>query len=171
MIKEKENYAAILNDVAIFNNTFGKPVSTKPIIADPSRADFCYNFIMEEANELKEAYQNNDIVEVLDAICDLAYVAVGDVACAFGLVDKFPQAFAEVQASNMSKSCKTLEEAEETIEVRTVELGEPCHYEKQGDLYVVYRSRDRKVMKSINYFRPNLKQFFTEEELNSINNA
>lgn len=159
-----KNYNAIANDVATFNNTFGKPIATKPVIADNKRADFCYNFILEEANEFKEAYENKDIVEVLDAVCDLAYVAVGDVLCAFGLIDKFPQAFAEVQASNMSKSCKTIEEAEETVRVRSEEHG-PCHWEKQGDLYIVYRSRDRKVMKSINYFRPDLKQFFTEEEL------
>ena len=38
-------------------------------------------------------------------------------------------------------------------------------YGKVGDRYVVYRTRDRKVMKSINYFKPNLKQFFTDEEL------
>jgi hypothetical protein len=66
---------------------------------------------------------------------------------------------AEVQASNMSKVCKTEEEANFTVRVREQEQGERCHYEKQGDYYIVYRSRDRKVMKSINYFRPNLKQF------------
>ena len=47
-------------------------------------------------------------------------------------------------------------------------MGENTHYEKVGDYYIVYRSRDRKVLKSINYFRPNLKQFFTNEELNNI---
>ena len=36
---------------------------------------------------------------------------------------------------------------------------------KIGDRYVVYRSSDRKVMKSINYFRPDLAQFFTSDEL------
>ena len=30
---------------------------------------------------------------------------------------------------------------------------------KVGDRYVVYRTRDRKVMKSINYYRPNLNNF------------
>ena len=39
---------------------------------------------------------------------------------------------------------------------------------KIGDRYVVYRSSDRKVMKSINYFAPNLKQFFTNEELRQV---
>ena len=59
----------------------------------------------------------------------------------------------------------TVEEAEETVKVRAEEKGHPCHYEQVGDRYVVYRSSDNKVMKSINYFAPNLKQFFTDEEL------
>ena len=73
--------------------------------------------------------------------------------------------YAEVQASNMSKSCETIEEAEETVRVRSEQQGEECHYEAVGDRYVVFRTRDNKVMKSVNYFRPNLKQFFTEEEI------
>ena len=68
----------------------------------------------------------------------------------------------------MSKSCKTEEEAEKTVTLRAKEQGEECHFEKVGDYYVVYRTRDRKVMKSINYFRPDLKQFFTEEELKNV---
>ena len=59
----------------------------------------------------------------------------------------------------MSKACKTEEEAKETVTVRAKEQGEECYYEKVGDYFIVYRKRDRKVMKSINYFRPNLKQF------------
>ena len=64
----------------------------------------------------------------------------------------------------MSKSCKTEKEAKETVTVRAKEQGEECHFEKVGDRYVVYRTRDKKVMKSINYFRPDLHQFFTPEE-------
>ena len=55
----------------------------------------------------------------------------------------------------------------ETVSVRSKEQNEPCHYEKVEDRFVVYRTRDRKVMKSINYFKPNLHQFFTEEEINT----
>ena len=60
----------------------------------------------------------------------------------------------------MSKACKTEEEAVKTVEVRSAEQGEPCHYELVGDYFIVYRSRDRKVMKNVNYFKPNLKKFF-----------
>lgn len=52
-----------------------------------------------------------------------------------------------------------------TALVEAERVGEKTHYEKVGEYWVVYRSRDRKVLKSINYFRPNLKQFFTDEEL------
>ena len=77
-----------------------------------------------------------------------------------GLKDKIWPAYQEVQGSNMSKSCSTEEEAVETVTIRSKEQNELCHFEKVGDRYVVYRSRDKKVMKSINYYRPNLKQFF-----------
>ena len=76
--------------------------------------------------------------------------------------------YQEVQASNLSKSCSTEEEAVETVSVRSKEQNEPCHYEKVGERYVVYRTRDRKVMKSINYFKPDLLQFFTSDELSKF---
>ena len=82
-----------------------------------------------------------------------------------GLKDKIWPAYQEVQASNLSKACKTEDEAKQTVEVRSQEQGEACHYEMVGDKYIVYRTRDRKVMKNINYFRPDLKQFFNEKEL------
>ena len=59
----------------------------------------------------------------------------------------------------MSKACKTKEEAIETVKIRSIEQGTNCHYEKVGDYWIVYRTRDRKVLKSISYFRPNLAQF------------
>jgi len=99
-------------------------------------------------------------------LCDITYVSLGNGVMLHGLKDKIWPAYQEVQASNLSKACSTEEEAQKTVAVRSEEQKEPCHYERVGDKYIVYRSRDRKVMKNINYFRPNLKQFFTEQELN-----
>jgi predicted HAD superfamily Cof-like phosphohydrolase len=137
----------------------GKPNNYTPNIPDEKEWMFVYNFILEELEEYKEACQQGDIVGVLDALCDITYVSLGNGAMLHGLKDKIQEAYAEVQASNMSKACKTEEEAQQTIELRSQEQLEPCHSEKQGDYWVVYRTRDRKVMKSINYFKPNLKQF------------
>lgn len=157
-----------VNEVEIFNATFGKPNNYVPTIPEKKETDFVYDFCIEEITEYQEACQNGDIVEILDAICDIAYVTLGNATMLHGLKDKIWPAYKEVQASNMSKSCKTEEEAAQTVTQRAKEQGEECHFEKVGNYYVVYRTRDRKVMKSINYFRPNLKQFFTKKELKNV---
>jgi hypothetical protein len=84
----------------------------------------------------------------------------------FGLKDRFLEGYAEVQASNLSKICMTEEDAIETVKVRSEQQGRPCHFEKVGDGYVVYRD-DMKVMKNVKYFSPNLTQFFTQDEINN----
>lgn len=157
---KKENYVPYISEVEEFNHTFGKPNNYTPSIPEEKEWMFVYNFILEELEEYKEACQAGNIVEVLDALCDITYVATGNGTMLHGLKDKFEEAYAEVQASNMSKACKTEEEAIKTVEVRSLEQKTACHYEKVGDYYIVYRTRDRKVMKSINYFKPDLKKFF-----------
>tara|TARA_R110002020_G_scaffold56402_3_gene156076 strand:- start:3197 stop:3427 length:231 start_codon:yes stop_codon:yes gene_type:complete len=72
----------------------------------------------------------------------------------------------------MSKTCSTEEEAIQSVSQRSKEQGEACHFEKiKEGRYIVYRTRDRKVMKSINYFRPDLIQFFTDKELQKFHNG
>ena len=153
-------YVPFVSEVEEFNALMNKPNNYEPTIPAESEWDFVYKFVLEELEEYKHACETGDIVEVLDALCDIAYVSIGNGAMLHGLKDKIWPAYMEVQASNLSKACSTQEEAQSTVEVRSQEQGEPCHYEQVGDKYVVYRSRDRKVMKSINYFRPDLKQFF-----------
>ena len=154
-----------VDEVQDFNQTFGKPNNYKPIIPEKKEWQFVYDFILEELEEYKEACEKGDIVGILDALCDITYVSLGNGTLLHGLKGKIWEAYQEVQASNMSKSCASIKEAEETVKVRSEEKGHSCHYEKVGDRYVVYRSSDRKVMKSINYFAPDLKQFFTDEEI------
>ena len=154
-----------IDEVQEFNEMMGKPNRYEPTIPEDFDWKFVYDFILEELEEYKEACQKGDIVGVLDALCDITYVSLGNGTLVHGLKGKIWEAYQEVQASNMSKSCETEEEAEETVKVRSEEKGHPCHYKKVKDRYVVYRSSDNKVMKSINYFKPDLKQFFTDEEL------
>ena len=157
----KENYVPFVSEVEEFNALMNKPNNYEPIIPENRLEwEFVYNFILEELEEYKQACETGNIVEVLDALCDITYVSLGNGAMLHGLKDKVWPAYMEVQASNLSKACSTQEEAETTVEVRSKEQGQPCHWEKVGDKYVVYRSSDRKVMKNINYFKPNLKQFF-----------
>ena len=153
-------FLPFVDEVQEFNDTMGKPNNYKSTVGKKKEWQFVYDFILEELEEYKEACEKGDIVGILDALCDITYVSLGNGTLLHGLKGQIWKAYQEVQASNMSKSCATQEEVEETIKVRSKEKGHPCHYEKIGNRYIVYRSSDRKVMKSINYFAPNLKQFF-----------
>jgi predicted HAD superfamily Cof-like phosphohydrolase len=163
---EKQNSVPFVDEVQQFNEIMGKSWQnrTQPTINEDD-ANFVINFIKEELQELEEAVKNRDIVEVLDAIADITYVCLGNGVMSFGLKDKILPAYDEVQRSNLSKVCRTEEEAKETVELRSKQQGEACHYEKIGENYIVFRSRDMKVMKNKYWSEPNLRQFFTEEEI------
>ena len=165
-VQSKEGYVPFVSEVETFNNTFGKPNNYEPTLPGEKEWRFVYDFIQEELEEYREACERGDIVEVLDALCDIAYVSIGNGTMLHGLKNKIWPAYLEVQASNMSKACKTEEEAIQTVSQRSKEQGEACHFEKVAEgRYIVYRSRDRKVMKSINYFSPDLSKFFETYEL------
>ena len=157
---EKTNYVPFVSEVETFNATMGKPNNYSPVIPEEKEWMFVYNFILEELEEYKHACETGNIVEVLDALCDIAYESIGNGVMLHGLKDQILPAYAEVQASNMSKVCKNEIEAKETVKIRSEQQVELCHYEKVGEYFIVYRSRDKKVMKNINYFRPNLSKFF-----------
>jgi hypothetical protein len=159
-IRKLETSVPFVDEVEEFNAVMGKPNNYEPIIPERKEWEFVYNFILEELEEYREACERGDIVEVLDALCDITYVATGNGTMLHGLKDKIWPAYQEVQASNLSKACRTEDEAKATVLQRSSEQGEECHYEKVGDYFIVYRTRDKKVMKNINYFKPNLKQFF-----------
>ncbi len=139
-----------LNDVSLFHKTFKHPVLETPQIPSKARADLRISLLQEELNELKEAIQNNDLVEVADAFCDIQYVLAGAIL-EFGMGDKFETLFNEVQRSNMSKTCKTLEEAQLTQKHYLENKGQSSRIEKSGNHYLVFREPDNKTLKSINY--------------------
>jgi predicted HAD superfamily Cof-like phosphohydrolase len=161
-IIQLKDYVPFVSEVEEFNAIMGKPNNYTPVIPDEKEWMFVYNFILEELEEYKHACETGDIVEVLDALCDITYVSLGNGTMLHGLKDKVWPAYQEVQASNLSKACTSEEEAQETVRVRSAEQKEPCHYEQVGKYFIVYRTRDRKVMKNINYFRPDLTQFLNK---------
>lgn len=160
-----------VDEVQQFNEMMGKSYQNRTIpTINKEDADFVVNFIKEELEELEEAVENGDIVEVLDAILDITYVCLGNGALSFGLKDKIMAGYAEVQRSNLSKICKTEEEAKHTCAVRSLQQGEDVNYRKEGDGYVCYRVRDNKIMKNVNWSEPDLKSLFTTEEIESCKN-
>src|SRR5690606_14773279 len=111
--------------------------------------------------ELVAAIEDNDLIEIADAFCDLQYVLSGAIL-EFGMGEKFKALFEEVHRSNMSKTCISVEEAEETILHYKTRKEEEGYYEKRGDKYIVYRKADRKVLKSVNYSEADLKSGLTQ---------
>ncbi|WP_339651804.1 nucleoside triphosphate pyrophosphohydrolase family protein [uncultured Maribacter sp.] len=112
-----------------FHNSFGLGVSEN-MIADLGEAKntLRYNLMDEENREYLEAAQNNDLVEVADALGDMLYILCGTIL-EHGMQYKIEDVFNEIQRSNMSK------------------LGE--------DGKPIYRE-DGKVLKGPNYFKPNI---------------
>ena len=115
--------------VGTFMKTFGQEVKDKPAFSTDKINKLRIDLIKEELEELTEAMNNNDLLEVADALTDILYVTYG-AGHAFGIdLDK---CFEEVQNSNMSK---------------LDEKGKPI-YNESG-----------KVMKGPNYFKPDLSKF------------
>jgi predicted HAD superfamily Cof-like phosphohydrolase len=151
MIKDTNS----LNQVAEFHTTFKHPVVQQPAIPSKERCALRISLLAEELKELQQAVDDNNLVEVADALCDLQYVLSGAIL-EFGLGEKFKDLFDEVHRSNMSKACKSVDEAIQTIEhYKNSDSTESYHKEIDG-LYLVYRQADNKTLKSINYSPANL---------------
>ena len=88
-----------------------------------------HRLMAEENEEYLEAAKEGDLVEIADALWDMLYILCGTIL-KHGMQDKIEEVFNEIQRSNMSKLDKN---------------GQP-----------IYRE-DGKVMKSDQYFTPDLK--------------
>lgn len=157
--KFKEPHA--LNAVAAFHQTFKLPVLDAPHIPDASRCQLRINLLQEELNELKQAIEDHNIVEVADALCDLQYVLSGAIL-EFGLGEKFKALFDEVQRSNMSKVSPDLATAEQTLEFYKQKDGTQGYVQESEEGFLVYRDHDNKVLKSISYSPADLEGILTQ---------
>ncbi len=146
----------IIDSVGEFHKTFGHPILDKPEIPSSDRCKLRVSLIREELEELEKAIENSDLVEVADAMCDLQYVLAGAIL-EFGLGNKFLPLFREVQRSNMSKACNSMQEAKETIKFYKEQNNTDCVCKEVGNKFLVYRLADNKIMKSIYYSPANLK--------------
>jgi len=138
-----------LTAVAEFHKTFRHPILGTPAIPSEDRCRLRVSLLAEELRELEEAIENRDLVEIADALCDLQYVLSGAVL-EFGLQDTFSDLFDEVQRSNMSKACKTEEEAQAT-QAHYRAKGVNAYYKEIDGLFLVYREGDNKTLKSVRY--------------------
>ena len=114
-----------------FHDAFGLGIKEAPQ-ADLGKAKnlLRFNLMKEENEEYLEAANNNDLVEVADALGDMLYILCGTII-EHGMQHKIEEVFEEIQESNMSK------------------LG--------ADGKPIYRE-DGKVLKGPNYFKPDIKK-------------
>ena len=115
--------------VGTFMKTFGQEVKTEASFSSDKINKLRIDLITEELEELTDAINKKDLLEVADALTDILYVTYG-AGHAFGI--DLDSCFEEVQNSNMSK---------------LDENGKPI-YNNAG-----------KVMKGPNYFKPDLSKF------------
>ena len=151
-----------LLEVSKFHSLFRLPIVEKPQMPKLDRCELRINLLEEELDELKEAVENRDLIGIADALCDLQYVLSGAVL-EFGFAYNFKDLFEEIQRSNMSKACKTKKEAEQTQRFYLKEKNVESFIEESNGKYLVYRSSDSKVLKSINYSPANLKPILPNE--------
>jgi predicted HAD superfamily Cof-like phosphohydrolase len=115
--------------VTDFHEAFKLGINHKPTVdIGENRKLLRYKLMREENEEYLEAANNNDLVEVADALGDMLYILCGTII-EHGMQDKIEEVFNEIQRSNMSK------------------LGE--------DGKPIYRE-DGKVLKGPNYFKPDI---------------
>ena len=115
--------------VGTFMKTFGQDVKKSSSFSTDKINALRVSLIKEELDELIEAMNKKDLVEVADALTDILYVTYG-AGHAFGI--NLDECFEEVQNSNMSKLDNN---------------GKPI-YNDSG-----------KVMKGPNYFKPDLSKY------------
>jgi predicted HAD superfamily Cof-like phosphohydrolase len=114
-----------------FHETFGLGVSHEMKASLGTKMNnLRFELMREENEEYLEAVNDNNLVEIADALGDMLYILCGTIV-EHGLQHKIEEVFDEIQRSNMSK------------------LGE--------DGKPIYRE-DGKVLKGPNYFKPNFEE-------------
>lgn len=83
-----------------FHEKYGYPNPDKPTLLSPEAWTFRSKLIREELEEYERACDNGDLVEIADALADLAYVVLG--TSVYHGIDLQPF-FDEVHRSNMTK--------------------------------------------------------------------
>jgi predicted HAD superfamily Cof-like phosphohydrolase len=122
--------------VTKFHESYGLEIEYTPKANLPKNiSELRFNLMKEENDEYLQAAQDEDLIEIGDALGDMLYILCGTII-AHGFQDKIESIFDEIQLSNMSK------------------LG--------ADGKPIYR-KDGKVMKGPNYFKPDLKKILIKD--------
>jgi predicted HAD superfamily Cof-like phosphohydrolase len=120
-----------INKVRAFHNAFKQENGVIPSNTEQNVFELRHRLMAEENDEYLEASKNNDLIGIADALGDQLYILCGTIL-KHGLQNKIEDVFAEIHESNMSK---------------LDDNGKPIFRE------------DGKILKSKNYFKPDLSKF------------
>jgi predicted HAD superfamily Cof-like phosphohydrolase len=172
-----------IEQVKEFHELFNIPILSKEETIPVERRRLRLSLLFEELSELADAYGLNKTfatmcanhgksdlfdwtdsfelnrIESLDAKGDIAYILYG-TALEDGDSTILSLAFDDIHQSNMSKACNDLQEALDTIEFYK-NKGIESHYVIKNYKYLIYRTYDNKVLKSINYNEFNGDKYFS----------
>ena len=130
-----------LNQLSEFQRAFNSTYNTSPTLLSDKDYVLRFKLLQEENEEYLEACRNNDKVEILDALTDQLYIVLGSIV-SHGMQHIIEKAFSEVHNSNMSKLDNN---------------GKPL-INGEDDVWDESKPKG-KILKSQNFFEPNLKQF------------
>ena len=142
-----------IEQVLEFHKVFEHPIGDVAKALSIKRGLQRHSYMKEELQEFHGAVEAEDLVEQADACIDIIYFALGTLV-ELGLSDKYEALFANIQASNISKVCLSMESAIRTAEAHD----QPTTIKPIGSYWKVSDANTNKIVKAETYFKPNLKE-------------
>jgi len=144
------------NSVKTFNNLGGGGVSMKDFIAQQK----C---LVEELNEIEEGITNNDVVEILDGVIDVIFVALGHLQKLEQLGCDVQGAVAKVCYDNLKKFPLKVEDAQKSvIKFNADNINVSYSYNDQYNRYVL-KDTNGKIRKPYNFVSTDLSEYVPKE--------
>ena len=87
-----------INKLEIFQKSFNSTFNEQPTVLAPKDFELRFKLMKEENEEYLEAVENNDLVEVLDALTDQLYILCGTIL-EHGMQNIIEKCFEEVNGA------------------------------------------------------------------------
>jgi len=136
-------------------------VAGVPQLGTPQQFNLWKELMLEEIQEMEDAFNNNDLEEIKDAFADLMVVNTNLPYMLSIPVEELEQKIQDVSKSNWSKFCDNEDDAMQSIRMykagtHPTKLGESieAYYEIVDNMYVIKRTSDSKILKSHLYKNP-----------------
>lgn len=147
----KTNYQKVLDFNTCFNHKVSNEEYKEIFDKEPKLVDLRLSLIDEEIKELQEAYENNDIVEIIDALSDILYVAYGLCVC-FGInIDEKYHKYTKMYLQDDS---------------RNINMDEMINMSNFNKTQVII-----KMFSNVKEYKLNIKDTMFKENLNTINSS